>query len=361
MESTDTERPRRISRRRPPLFATAMLALAILTAWNVTRSDALDRAEHAYNRVDLPGCLGHALDHLDRRPWSREAARLAALCLSRLDFADRAEPFYARAGRLSLADRQVRAFGLVRSPHPERAIPAYREILEDDPTNITAMRRFAAVLLAENDKDELLLLAERLDGVEGGAVLGAMLRGTVYHNDENPQRAVEAFETVLRLDPGLEQMPASRSLFWRQLTEDLVECGRLEDSARYLIRALESARDPELVARLAQTYFLRGDLDQAVRYFRESAESDPTLSAPLVGLARIALQRGRPTEALPELERARMLDPHNHAVLYSLALTYRQLGRAADSDRVRLEMDQIRSESTRTPSDPHPQWPRHAL
>ncbi len=338
-----------------------MLALVILTAWNVTRSDALDRAEHAYNRLDLPGCLGHALDHLDRRPWSREAARLAALCLSRLDFADRAEPYYARAGRLSLADQQVRAFGLVRSPHPERAIPAYREILRDDPTNITAMRRFAAVLLAEDNKDEILRLADRLDRVEGSAVWGAMLRGTVYHNDENPQRAVEAFETVLRLDPGLEQMPALRSLFWRQLTEDLVECGRLEDSARYLSRALESARDPELMARLAQTYFLRGNLDEAVRYFRQAAEMDPTLSSPLVGLARIALQRGRPAEALPELERARMLSPRNHSVLYSLAMTYRQLGRSADADRVRLEMDQIQRESSQTPRVPHSQWPRHAL
>jgi len=96
MESIETGGPHQSRRRRLPLFAATTFVLAILTAWNVTRSDALDRAEHAYNRVDLPGCLGLALDHLDRRPWSREAARLAALCLSRLDFADRAAPDFVQ-------------------------------------------------------------------------------------------------------------------------------------------------------------------------------------------------------------------------------------------------------------------------
>ena len=75
------------------------------------------------------GCLQHALDHLERRPWSRDAALLAGRCLSRLDYADQAEPYYRRAGRLLLQDQQVRAYGLVRGPHPELAIPAYREII----------------------------------------------------------------------------------------------------------------------------------------------------------------------------------------------------------------------------------------
>ncbi len=72
---------------------------------------------------------------------------LAARCLSRLDYSEQAEPYYRRAGRLSLNDQQIRAYCLVRGPHPERAIPAYREILEIDPDNVAAMRRFAAVLL----------------------------------------------------------------------------------------------------------------------------------------------------------------------------------------------------------------------
>ena len=138
-------------RSRTLLVLTILTALASSTVWNVTRSEALTEAERACARVDLAGCLQHALDHLERRPWSRDAALLAARCLSRLDYAEQAEAYYRRAGTLSLQDQQIRAFGLVRGPHPERAIPAYREILRIAPDKVTAMRRLAAVLLAIKD------------------------------------------------------------------------------------------------------------------------------------------------------------------------------------------------------------------
>src|SRR5689334_13166296 len=86
-----------------------LVGLLALTAWNVTRSAALARARQAYARGELVPCLEAALDHLQRRPWSSEAALLAARCLSRLDYASAAEVYYERAGRLSLGDAQIRA------------------------------------------------------------------------------------------------------------------------------------------------------------------------------------------------------------------------------------------------------------
>ena len=195
------------------LFVSILIGLLLVTAWNLTRSDALEEARRAYARVDLVGCLQHALDHLERQPWSREAALLAARCLSRLDYADQAEPYFHRAGRLSLSDLQIRAYGMVRGPHPERAIPAFQEILERSPGNVTAMRRLAAVLLAQKDMPQLLKLADSSTMPPGGEVIGSMLRGVVYHNDKNPQQAVAAFERVLELDPELSEMPASRGMF----------------------------------------------------------------------------------------------------------------------------------------------------
>src|SRR5262249_60168161 len=100
-------------------FVSILIALSVGTAWNVTRSEALAEAERAYARVELVDCLQHALDHLERRPWSRDAALLAARCLSRLDYADQAEPYYRRAGRLSLNDQQIPAYGPGRGPPPE--------------------------------------------------------------------------------------------------------------------------------------------------------------------------------------------------------------------------------------------------
>jgi tetratricopeptide (TPR) repeat protein len=353
-------RPARL--RRTLFFILTLVVLSIATAWNLTRSEALAEAERAYARGDLVGCLQYALEHLGRRPWSREAALLAARCLSRRDFAEQAEPYYRRAGRLSLNDQQVRAYFLVRGPHPEHAIPAYREILRLAPDNVTAMRRLAAVLLVQADKDQLLELADRLDRVRGGEVVGAMLRGTVYHNDENPQRAVASFERVLELDPELNEMPASRKFFWNQLAGDLIECGRIEDAARYLERALSISPNADLINLIGYTDFLRGNLDEAERRYHQAAEMDASLYGPHLALAKLALQRRRYDEALRELDEARRLAPRRYGVLYSLVLLYKQLGRDGEAAKVQAEIKEVRQETAASSSRaPNAAWPRYAL
>ena len=351
--------PRRIGR---ALFLiSSLIVLSIVTAWNLTRSEALAEAERAYARVDLAGCLQHALDHLERRPWSREAALLAARSLSRLDYAGQAEPYYRRAGRLSLADQQLRAFYLVRGPHPEQAIPAYREILRLEPDNVTAMRRLRRGPAVPGRQAAAPGAGRPAHPRPGGEVIGAMLRGTVYHNDQNPQMAVAAFERVLELDPELREMPASRKLFWDQLTDDLVECGRIEDAGRYLERALAAGPDAALIDRLGYIYFLRGDLGEAERYYHQAAESDPTFFSPHLNLAKLAIQRRRRDEALRELNEARRLAPRRYGVLYSLALLYRQLGQTAEADRVRQEIQELRKTAASAARHPNAGWPRYAL
>jgi tetratricopeptide (TPR) repeat protein len=360
------ERERRVrshlGRHRRALFLiSTLVVLSVATGGNLTRSEALADAERAYGRGDLAGCLQHALDHLGRRPLSREAALLAARCLSRLDFAEQAEPYYRRAGRLSLGDQQTRAYFLVRGPHPEQAIAAYREILRLAPDNVTAMRRLAAVLLAQGDKDQLLELADRLDRVPGGEVIGAMLRGTVYHNEQNPQMAVACFERVLQLDPELLEMPAARQFFWDQLAKDLVECGRIEDAGRYLEQALAAGPDAALINLVGYTNFLRGDLAEAERCYRQAAEMDPSAYGPHLALAKLAVQQRRRDEALHQLDEARRLAPREYGVLYSLALLYRQLGRAADAAQVQEEIKELRKAVTSSSRAPNAAWPHYAL
>jgi tetratricopeptide (TPR) repeat protein len=110
------------------LSVLVLVGLLILTTWNVTRSSSLLDARRAEARGDFVHCLQSALDHLNRQPWSGEAALLVARCLSRLDYAAEAEPYFERAGHLSLNDLQIRANGLARGFHPEQAIPVYNEI-----------------------------------------------------------------------------------------------------------------------------------------------------------------------------------------------------------------------------------------
>jgi tetratricopeptide (TPR) repeat protein len=344
-------------------FSVIILGLLISVAWNLTRTDAIAAARSAYVQGELALCLQHALDHLDRRPWSAEAALLAARCLSRLDYAGEAEPYFKRAGRLELSDAQLRAFGLARGPHPEHAIRAYDEILENWPDNVTALRRLAAVQLAQNNTAELLRLADRLSGIPKGAVIGHTLRGVVFQNESNPQRAIECFERVLALDPELREMPLSRRLFWSHFSDDLLADGRIDDARGQLIKALDQAPDADLMDRLGRIYFLQGALDDAERCFRQAAEWDPSDYKPQVDLSKLALQRQAREEALAHLLHAKLLAPEEYGVLYGLASVYRQLGRMSEAARVQEAVMHLRDQpaSSAVSRPANKPWPRYAL
>jgi len=338
-----------------------LVALSAVTVWNVTRSDALNAARRSYTQGDWAVCLEYSLDYLRRRPWSREAALLAAHTLNRLDYAEQAETYYQRAGALSLSDLQIRAYGLVRGPHPERAIPVFNEILARSPQNISAMRRLAAVLLAQNQTEELLKLAERLEHTSHGAIIGSTLRGVAYHNDRNPQQAVVAFRRVLELDPQFRETPLARTLFWSHLANDLVESGRIDDARQALLQALANAPDPALLNQLGRTYFLQGDLDGAERCFRQAVDLAPAQYEAYVELAKLALQRRDRQEALKQLNQARALAPRDQSVLYSLVSVYRQLGRTADADQVQEALTQLREQQALPVPASKTDWPRYAL
>lgn len=284
---------------------------------------------------------------------------MAARCLSRLDYADLAEPYFRRAGKLEQNDLQIRAYGLVRGPHAENAIPVYDEILAHWPENVTALRRLAVVQLPRDNTAEVVKLADRLCNIKSGAVIGYTVRGVVYHNDRNPQAAVLALERVLELDPDLREMPLSRSLFWSHLADDLIECGRIEEAGRRLTAALREDSDPELMNRLGHVHFLQGSFEDARRCFEQAAEWGPSSFDPHLSLAKLALQRNDREGALFHLTEARLRAPRQYSVLYSLASVYRQLGRTADADRIREELTQLRAESSTGPGDKA--WPAYAL
>jgi tetratricopeptide (TPR) repeat protein len=353
---------RRVVRRRAgAVTAPALVAvfLAVLTAWNVTRSDALEPARRAYARRDLVGCLCLARAHLARRPWSRAAALLAARCLSRLDYPDEAEPYYHRAGRLSLDDRHLRAYGLARSATPARAIPAYEEIVARRPGDVLALRRLGAVALALQNRAEALALADRLIAVAvaGGEAVGLTLRGSVHHDEGNHVEAVAAYERVVRLDPALRGMPLPRRLFWSELGADLLALGRIADARHYLRRAVEQAPDAVLMTLLGRAARLEGDSAAAVECFRQAIAWDPREAAPHVEMGELALAGRQFTEAEAELRQALRLNPRNVRAASGLAAALRQRGQLDEAARWQRLADALGRQAA--PSEGP--WPRSAL
>ncbi|GAC1474095.1 MAG: hypothetical protein NVSMB9_23840 [Isosphaeraceae bacterium] len=369
--------PKRVGRvsslRKWFILTLMLLGLFALTIWNGMRNSLLDEARAAERRGDFVTGSRCALDHLDHWLWSGEANLVAARCLSRLDFAELAEPHYRKAGALTLEDLHYRAYGFVRANFREKAIQAYEEILARYPGDVSSLKLEGGVLLSQSRWNEVREVARRLmeippgpvsvytpvvavghwtlklRQVESASVIGYTLEGTVHQNLHDPEPAAAAFDRVLALDPELRSMPLQRSLFWSHLAEDLLRIGRADDVIRHLTKAPETRSDPGLIVQLGQAYVLRSSFDEADVCFRQALDLDPKFYAAWLGLGRLALQRHQPEEAVSSLQQAAKLSPGSYETTYGLSLAYRQLGKDEEARRYQKKADQLRSRVRREP------------
>jgi tetratricopeptide (TPR) repeat protein len=364
------------------VLSVLLVGLAWLTYENATRSRALGEALNAEVRGDYPAALRAAIEHLDRRPWSFEASRVAARCLSRLDFAEEAEPYYRRAWGATVDDLRYRAYGLTRANLRERALEAFNDVLRRDPEDIASLRLKAGLLLSMTRWNDVAaigrqLLASSRRSAEANApvavadhwtlrpmtvpsvrALGASLVAIAFHNQEDVEEAVAAYEMVLELDPELRSMPLDRRLFWTQFGEDLLSLGRANDVVRLLTSEDPIRSDPVLVALLARAHTQEGLTDQAESAWRRVLELSPDVAAAWLNLGRIELGRGHPEEAARLLVRAAARSPDSVDAAYNLGLTYRRLGQSdlakkweQEAARLRTRRDEKARGATSGPAD----------
>jgi tetratricopeptide (TPR) repeat protein len=345
--------PRRRGRKICLAIAVGLIAAGLLAAfaWSEFYPRALADAELAYRRNDLRTTLRIAKGHLERRPFSRYAALLAARSLSRLSQPDQAEPFYQRAGSLDLEDRHIRAYALVVNNRREPAIQAYREILVSHTDDVLALSRMAAVLISESRWGDTLEAANRLIKIPAGAVIGHTLAGVVHHNTFDPELAVFEFDRALELDPELKHMPLKpRSMFWLEYGHNLLAVGRSGDARRHLQLALGEGDDAKVADLLGQSYYLEGAFDDAERCWRESVLWDPDRFGTWLRIGSLELQRGRPAAAIEPLRRATAIQPKAIGPLYNLSLALRRLGQTEESDQLGEQVKRLRGKVTTSPA-----------
>lgn len=327
-----------------------LLGLLALTAWSLTRSDALARALEAEPRASDPTALAQtlrlALEHLERRPWSREAAALAGRCLSRLDHPDRAEAYYQRAGRLSRNDEAARAYAIVRANRRDDAVAAYKAMLERWPDDLEALRMLSGLYYTRKMYDEGIEVARRLLNHPGSEAEAHWRLAMMYHESSSPEPAVAEYEALVQVDPELRVVPAEARVFhWFQFASDLLSIGRAAEAQRYLNLALQRHEDPTLRILLGQAAFQQRDFETAETCWRQVVERDPNQAKAWEELGRLALARQQPAQAVEALERAAALTPNDFTTLYTLQNALRQAGQAERAEVVRQRVEVIRGHS----------------
>lgn len=168
------------------------------------------------------------------------------------------------------------------------------------------------------------------------AAWGAL--GEIYDVHSFEEAAIEAYARAEELDPDEWRWPYFDGL----LLSDIDPAAALDRLSR--AAALRPDYAP-LRYHLGFGCYLAGEMDEAERQLRRALALDGASINAMLGLARVAVDRGDPAAALAGLERAAELAPEAGAVHVHLAQVYRELGRTADAER-----EELLAEGSRPPA-----------
>ncbi len=213
----------------------------------------------------------------------------------------------------------VRAMALQALNKPNDAASAYRQILQNTPSDVQARLQLVALQMAANDASAAkATLQEGLAAVPGSLPLLETWVSVTAH--------VDGIEAGLALAARLEQDPANLPAS-RLLVGDLdMSAGRFAAAAAAFAVALQKAPSAVLVQRAAVAWNAAGAHDKALSVVRDWVAQHPEDFSMTVSLAGQQLEDGDLVAAEANLNKVLVAQPNDALALNNLAWLYQQRG-----------------------------------
>jgi putative PEP-CTERM system TPR-repeat lipoprotein len=192
-----------------------------------------------------------------------------------------------------------------------------QKVLSQVPDHLGALSLLARLHLRGGRTDEAIALARTLQASKRTAAAGYVLEGEAMRVAD-PRRAVESYETALRLEPSAETVV--------RLHEGLMGLGRTSEADERLRRWIDERPD-DWRARLywADTMLARRNYRQAMPHYLAAVAQFPDSSRIHNNLA-IAMAWTRDQRALEHAQRAYALRTNDPAILDTLGWIHMQRG-----------------------------------
>lgn len=135
--------------------------------------------------------------------------------------------------------------------------------------------------------------------------------------------------------------PPETALAYAALAAQYERLDQFAEAEAHFQRALRLSPAPEFKTRYADFLRRAGQIAQSAELYRQALEIDSAHVPALIGLGRLALQRGAVDEAVRALEQAARQAPDDYAAHFFLAQAYARLGRIAEAEQHRQRASQI--------------------
>jgi tetratricopeptide (TPR) repeat protein len=161
--------------------------------------------------------------------------------------------------------------------------------------------------------------------------------GATLNELGDPEGAEREFRAAIALFP--------RPVYYRDLGQLLATVGRTKEALAMYEKAVSMERDPEALAEIAA---IKGDADNAIRYYHEAIEERPRAPDLHNNLAAMLAHKGLDDQAIVEYEKAVNIAPKQFDAHMNLGAILARRNRPGDA------LDQYRAAAEIRPGSPEP-------
>jgi tetratricopeptide (TPR) repeat protein len=231
---------------------------------------------------------------------------------------------------------------------PSVAVRYALKAIEHEPTDPMLLRRLAAFITEEGDRNQALALYERAvaaaeksgEKPSASSVFTDMEMGRLYYLSEKYPQAAERFAAVMKAlekpeEIGLDEAMRKAILGGGEVTyqlfgEAFLDADRYDDAIQAYQKANAIKADaPQLALSLARVYFKQGKLDDAQAKLDVflTASRDDQGTIPYRLLADLLAAQKKSEALIPKLEKLHEARPKNIPLTYFLAEQNQQAGK----------------------------------
>jgi tetratricopeptide (TPR) repeat protein len=318
ISSPDAPQAPRRRKRHPPwvrlVFAlTAILlvtggAISIMVWWE---DRPIRQIEAALGRKDYQRALELVDRFLKQSPDQSRALEQKARALAGLGRWNEAERMFELNGVISLESRRAWAEALLHQQRWTEALPLLVEVSREAPDNADVLHELAACQGQLGYFEEAVAAAEKLSKMRSHERQGLLLLGMLQYRRGNNRLAIQAWTPLFESSQPLNDLQSTEAELREAMGRALLDDGRPAEALPHLEQAcLDEVSDDTWLA-LADTRDSLGNRAGAVEIWKKIVEHDPNSRQAREGLARDALERRAPQEALewlrPLLERDKLI------------------------------------------------------
>lgn len=339
-----TAEPRFFKIVRPVMWVCVICIVTGGGIWGYLWWDERDlrEANQTLSKGNAEEALKIVQKYLKTHPPHEGALAMKGRALVALGRYSEALELFSSVGPADLADLRACATACLHLEQWAQAVGLLESALKLSPHDPDLLHELTAARAFVGNRKDALVSAVELSQIPGHEARGFVQIGTIERDLQHRQKAIAAWEQVLKLDPDVKQIQLPGEIFFHDLGVLYLDDGNAEAALKYLDRSVQFKPTALGLVHRGQAKSMLGKKADAIIDWKHALDLDPGHREAREDLASAALEAKQADDAQEWLKPLLSGQPLKSSSTYLMQRAAALRGDQTEVDKWRKETDALR-------------------